>query len=76
MKYPQDMAPICKCGEYPSYEVLGKLYCEGCIAEIAEECKRKPDEYCEGCGDDSAEDGIRLYGDFYCRECFNKNYSI
>ena len=74
--YPEDIAPTCKCGEYPKYEVMGNLFCSSCIWDIAIEDLRNEDEWCEFCGDDSVEEGIRINGDFYCRDCFEKSYGI
>ena len=73
--YPEDYYPTCcNCNEYASYEVLGRYYCSSCIWEIAEEDERKEGEWCEYCGDDSADEGIRIGGDFYCKECFEKSF--
>lgn len=74
--YPEDIAPTCKCGEYPKYRVGNELFCEGCIGDVAMEVWRDMDEYCEFCGSDEEEEGIRINGDFYCRDCFEKSYGI
>lgn len=73
--YPTDYYPICcECNEFASFEVFGKYYCSSCIWDIAEEDERKADEWCEYCGSEEETEGIRINGDFYCKECFHKSF--
>ena len=73
--YPDDYYPVChKCDEYAEYEVLGHYYCSSCISDVAIEDERNEDEYCEYCGSDEETEGIRINGDFYCQECFEKSF--
>lgn len=72
---PEDRYPTCKCGNYPKYEVLGKYLCEGCVGDYVEEVLPFDEEECCGCGE-MADEGYRIYDDFYCIPCFEKSFSI
>lgn len=70
-----DEYPTCRCGEYPEYQIGEKLLCSGCVWDFVTESLPFEDEYCEYCGDYS-EDGVRVDGDYYCKECFEKAFAI
>jgi len=75
--YPTDYYPTCReCNEFASYEVLGRYYCSSCIWDIAEEALPFEADYCEYCGEDIEGECIKIFGDFYHPECFNKSYEI
>lgn len=76
IRYPEDSVPTCKCGEYPKYNVGEEYLCEGCISEYAEETLPFEGGYCERCGEDIEGDCIKIFGDLYHRECFERVYSI
>lgn len=72
---PEYRYPTCDCGNHPKYDVLGRYFCECCISDIAEECLPFDSEWCEYCGEEGNE-GYRVNGDFYCKDCFEKSFSI
>lgn len=74
--YPQDSQPLCCCGEYPRYDILGKYVCEGCVSDYATETLPFEGCYCERCGEDLDGECIKIFDDYYHRECFDKMYGI
>ena len=75
LRPPEYDEPTCACGEFPSYQIGERLYCSGCVWDRVSESLPFEDEYCEYCGDYS-EDGVRVDGDYYCMECFEKAFGI
>ena len=76
IRYPEDHAPTCKCGEYSKYRVGDELLCEGCITEYAEETLPFEGGYCEYCGEDIEGECIKIRGDLYHKQCFELSYGI
>lgn len=77
IKYPEDYYPMCcKCNEFAVYKIGKSYYCDGCITEVAEETLPFEGGYCEYCGEDIEGDCIKISGDLYHRECFERSYSI
>lgn len=60
-----------RCDEEASYLINDETYCQYCIDLFSS--VPNENETCVGC-DEEVEEGYRVNGDFYCKECFENHY--
>ena len=72
---PYERMPTCKCGEYPQYEICNELFCDDCMSEVADYVLPFDAEECVNC-EEMSDEGYKVYGDFYCLDCFKKQFGI
>lgn len=73
--YPPDSQSLCRCGEYPRFELGGEQLCEGCISKYVEEALPFDSDVCADC-DEEVAGGFYVLGEYYCESCFYKRYEI